>query len=104
VTGLIWEVKQNLDGIGSNANPHDADNAYTWYNSDPAINLGDSGTPATGTDTEDFINALNTAQFGRFSDWRIPTQRELHSLVHYGRFNSSINTWYFPTVSVPNLP
>jgi len=33
VTGLIWEVKQNKDGVENYSNPHDADNTYTWYNS-----------------------------------------------------------------------
>ena len=31
VTGLIWEVKQDNDGIQNYENPHDADNTYTLY-------------------------------------------------------------------------
>jgi len=31
VTGLIWEVKQSRDGVKNYADPHDADNTYTWY-------------------------------------------------------------------------
>ena len=29
-TGLMWEKKDNLDNEGDFANPHDADNRYTW--------------------------------------------------------------------------
>lgn len=28
-TGLMWEMKDNLDGLPDYANPHDADNTYT---------------------------------------------------------------------------
>jgi hypothetical protein len=81
VTGLIWEVKQNKDGTQNYSDPHDADNTYTWYDSNPETNGGTAGTPGDGTDTEDFINALNAANFGGFSDWRLPTIKELFSLV-----------------------
>jgi hypothetical protein len=95
VTGLIWEVKQNMDGVQDYENPHDADNAYTWYDSNPATNGGDPGAPGDGTDTEDFIDALNDAEFGGGNDWRMPTRQELRSIVDYGR-NPSIDAAYFP--------
>ena len=96
VTGLIWEAKQNKDGNPDYFNPHDADNTYTWYDPNPATNGGDAGTPGDGTDTDDFIAALNNASFGGFSDWRLPTRKELRSIVDYGKQNPSINTLYFP--------
>lgn len=34
VTGLIWEVKTNLDTQANEGDPHDADNTYRWYNPD----------------------------------------------------------------------
>lgn len=82
VTGLIWEVKDSKDGSTNYDNPHDSDNYYTWYDSNPATNGGDAGTSGDGTDTEDFINALNSANFGGFSDWRLPTIKELSFIVH----------------------
>jgi hypothetical protein len=36
VTGLIWEMKNSKDGVKNYNNPHDADNTYTWYDSNPA--------------------------------------------------------------------
>ena len=65
VTGLIWEVKTNKDGVKNYNDPHDADNTYTWYDSNPATNGGNAGTPGNGTDTEDFIKALNRCPLWR---------------------------------------
>jgi hypothetical protein len=96
-TGLIWEVKENWDGVADYSNPHDTDNTYTWYDSDPQTNGGDAGTPGDGTDTEDFINTLNSSNFGGFSDWRLPTVKELSLIVDSGTGpNPAINTVYFP--------
>ena len=63
VTGLIWELKNNMDGKTDYGNPHDSDNEYTWYDSNPATNGGDPGTPNPGKSTEDFIKALNDAKW-----------------------------------------
>ena len=105
VTGLIWEVKENKDGVKDYGNPHDAYNTYTWYDSNPETNGGDAGTPGDGTDTEDFLNALNSLNFGGFSDWRLPDREELRSVVDYGRYNPAIDTNYFPnTMSSDLLP
>ena len=94
VTGLIWELKTDDGSI------HDKDNTYTWYDSNPATNGGDAGTPGNGTDTEDFIASLNSANFGGYSDWRLPTVKELSTLVNAGASNPAIDTAWFPfTVS-----
>ena len=81
VTGLIWEMKNNMDGVENYSDPHDADNTYNWYDSNPATNGGDAGTPGDGKDTETFIKALNTAHYGGYSDWRMPTTEELGAIV-----------------------
>ena len=96
VTGLIWEVKNAGDGTQDYSNPHDADNRYTWYDSNPDTNGGNAGMPGDGTDTEDFINALNSSQFGGYDDWRMPTIKELSSLVNSGTYNPAIDSGYFP--------
>ncbi len=90
VTGLIWEVKTDDGSV------HDKDRQYTCYDSDPATNGGNAGTPGEGTDTEDFINALNDEKFGGYSDWRMPTREELRSIADYGRYHPAINDNYFP--------
>jgi hypothetical protein len=73
VTGLIWENKTNDGHI------HDKDNSYTWYQAQ-----------------DGFIAALNSAHFGGFSDWRLPTVMELSFLVDKGRDYPLINSPYFP--------
>ena len=92
ITGLVWEVKQDKDGVENYADPHDADNTYTWYDGSIATNPGVQGD---GTDTEDFIAALNAASFGGYSDWRLPTVMELESIVDLSRHDPSIDTAFF---------
>jgi hypothetical protein len=98
VIGLVWEEKQAWDNVTNYTDPNDADNYYTWYDSNPATNGGAAGTPGAGTDTEDCINALNTANYGGYSDWRMPTVKELQSIVDYSSAypGPTINTTYFP--------
>jgi len=80
VTGLIWEIKTDDGSI------HDKDNKYTWY------------------DSEDFINDLNTANFGGFSDWRMPNIKELSLLVNSDIVypGPTIDTTWFPLTMSSN--
>ena len=98
VTGLIWEMKTNMEGGQNYNDPHEAVNTYTWY--DPAASY--SGTPGNGTDTADFIHALNDANYGNYSDWRLPTVEELRFIVDYENCYPSINNSFFPnTIAQP---
>ena len=83
VTGLVWEHKNGAGDIGAQdyANPHDADNTYTWYDDNATTNGGNAGTEGADNDTKDFLAQLNTAAFGTFTDWRLPTKRELSELI-----------------------
>jgi hypothetical protein len=95
VTGLIWENKTDDGGI------HDKDNTYTWCDYNSETNGGNPGTCGplvenVVTDTRAFIRTLNRDYFGGFSDWRMPTVKELQSIVDYGRWNPAINTTFFP--------
>jgi hypothetical protein len=102
VTGLIWEMKTKKDGVKNYEDPNDADNNYTWYDSNPATNGGNPGE--IGNDTEVFLKALNDAHYGSFSDWRLPTIKELASIVNYSIASPKpmINAGYFPnTQSLP---
>ncbi|MBI4791914.1 MAG: DUF1566 domain-containing protein [Deltaproteobacteria bacterium] len=96
VTGLIWEMKTDNGSI------HDRNNHYTWCDTNPATNGGDAGTCGDGTDTEDFIDEVNNEDFGGHADWRLPTVKELSTLVNSDipYPGPTINTTYFPeTVS-----
>jgi hypothetical protein len=107
VTGLIWENKQGLlDGVKNYDNPHDPDNTYTWF--DPTAPY--RGTPGNGTDSKDFIDALNSASFGSFNDWRLPTAKELGTIVNYsipypgptidsGFFQSTVPAFYWSSTT-----
>ena len=97
VTGLIWEVK-HLGADGSNYdNPNDADNTYTWYDSN-AENQGDFDG---GNNTEEYIKALNEAKYGGHSDWRLPTVEELSILINPVTKNpTAVDTIYFPMSGV----
>ena len=94
VTGLIWEVKNE-------ATFRYVEQTYTWYDSTSPD--GNSGTPNGGScslltrcDTEKFVQDVNEVGLCGHSDWRMPTRRELQSLVDYGRLNPSIDPAYFP--------
>lgn len=76
VTGLIWEVKKEGEGI------HYKDNKYKWQEAQDV-----------------FIAALNSSPgFGGYTDWRLPTIKELAYLVNYGipYPGPCIYTTYFP--------
>ena len=96
VTGLIWENKTNDGSI------HDRSKTFTWCDTNAATNGGNQGTCGTGTgntatDTKAYIKALNDANFGGFSDWRMPNVKEMESIVDMGMINPSINTVWFPS-------
>ncbi|TCT19843.1 DUF1566 domain-containing protein [Thiobaca trueperi] len=96
VTGLIWEVKTDDNGL------RDKDWTYTWFNGTTGTPDGTNNcNPNTRCDTDKFVADVNTAGLCGFSSgWRLPTRRELLSIVHLGASSPAIDTAYFPnTVS-----
>ena len=64
-TNLMWEKKTTEVGSGQNvADLHDVDNTYVW-----------------STAIGDWIGAVNAEGFAGFSDWRVPTEDELRTIV-----------------------
>lgn len=91
ITGLIWEMKNNMDGTQDYNNPNDADNTYTWCDPNTSSNGGNAGTCGTNN-TMDFIDQLNSGDgFGGHTDWRMPTIKELASLVDLGQSFKAID-------------
>lgn len=106
VTGLVWEVKTS-SGLRSSAH------TYTWYSTDATSNGGNVGALGIDTcggslaaapynkrcNTQNFVAAVNAGGLCGASDWRLPSQRELLTVVHAGNTNPSIDTAYFPNTS-----
>lgn len=104
VTGLIWEVKTDDDGL------NDRDDEFTWYSSDPSANGGfagfadaagnecfgyDSANPDTYCNTQAFAQRVNAVALCGLQNWRMPSIYELASLVSNDRIEPAIDTAYF---------
>ncbi|MCD4720897.1 MAG: DUF1566 domain-containing protein [Desulfobacula sp.] len=89
VTGLVWEMKTT-----------DHQTTYYWCDPDPETNGGNAGT-CDSPNTHEFIAYLNTMTYGGRTDWRLPTVKELSTLLDMSKTIAPlINTDYFPmTVS-----
>ena len=104
ITGLTWEVK-----VDNSTDLRHAGHFYRWFNTDTSTNGGDSGSTGTNTcnatlpgnlcNTQAFTTAVNVAALCTFTDWRLPTRRELLTLVHAGTSAPSIAQSYFPNTS-----
>jgi hypothetical protein len=108
VTGLVWEVRTNDNGL------RDKDHTYTWY--DPAGLDAEFGNTrgVVGTNTcngtlpggqcnisayRDAVNALSGAnRLCGQTDWRLPTPKELQSIIDYGRANPALDEAWFPNL------
>jgi hypothetical protein len=104
VTGLIWEVKTAVVGLRHRSHE------YTWYSTAAATNGGEAGAVGTNTcastlssfsnqcNTRNYVAAVNAATLCGASDWRLPTQRELLTIVNSGASAPAIDENYFPNM------
>jgi len=107
VTGLTWEVKSAL-----NADLRYSGHTYTWFNSNSSTNGGNSGSSgSTGTcipvsslcNTAVYIAALNAAHLCTYTDWRLPTRRELFTLVDFDGSSPAVEPTYFLNTTEGNF-
>ncbi len=101
-SGLQWEKKDSKNpeepvepvvcpGNPTCANPHDADNRYTW-------SAGEASNAPDGSVFTDFLARLNSGDgFAQHKDWRLPTMTELQSLVDFGTWAPAVD----PIFSTP---
>jgi hypothetical protein len=108
VTGLIWEIKVN-----DWASLRHMDYTYSWYDADGSINGGNTGVlggytcmllPSNQCNTTAFRDAVNALtgsdRLCGASDWRLPSAKELQSLVHYGTAAAPrIDNSWFPNTA-----
>lgn len=95
-TGLIWEVKTSDGGL------RDQNWTYTWYDSAHRYGsnpgMADGGDCLSGgrCDTGKYVADVNAAALCGYTDWRMPTVKELEGIVHFGQSYPAIDSTYFP--------
>ena len=92
-SGLIWEVKTS-SGL------HAAQHTYSWYHSDASLGMEENGghcVDNNNCDTEKYIAAVNAARLCGHSNWRLPSQQELLSIINYGSTQAPLlDSNFFP--------
>ncbi len=104
VTGLLWEVK-----TATHSDLRSYQHGYTWHSTDALTNGGDSGVTGSNTcfgtlpgnlcNTAAFLEAVNSLTLCGFSDWRLPSLAELHSVLYFGAVDPGIDSTFFPNTA-----
>jgi hypothetical protein len=83
-TGLMWEVKTGIAGIGSpcmtQADVHDVGNCYTWSTNNNSPD-GTLYSTFLATLNADVSSSGTSTCFANHCDWRIPTVAELNEII-----------------------
>jgi hypothetical protein len=89
VTGLMWQ--KCSAGQTNDASCTGTPTGYSWYE---ATGTADATyNPGGATDV---CGSLN---LGGQTDWRLPTKKELMSIVNYGTYGPAIDGTYFPNTA-----
>lgn len=92
VTGLMWEVKSDIEFT-----LRDYRNEYSWYDSSIPLGMDNNGScHESQCDTEGYAQAVNAEALCGYSDWRLPTERELLGLLYIDVYAPLIDRSYFP--------
>jgi hypothetical protein len=108
VTHLIWEVKTHVNP----ADLRDWGWRYAWGGTAGATTCG--GTLTGFCNSDNYVAAVNALNIGRDyggvdafniglcggTGWRLPTRRELLSIVHYGVDSPAIDAGFFPNTTI----
>ena len=94
LTGLLWEIKTADGGL------RDYQKTFTHFDSTTAAQkkVGTKATQAEIDATDNaatYVKEVNRLGLCGFTDWRLPTARELHSIVNYGLKDIAIDTTVF---------
>ena len=96
ITGLIWEGKT---ASGTRA----GSSTYTNYDSTASAQKSNGSNPTqaeidASTNSMGYRNAVRASALCGFTDWRLPTVKELQTLVNYGVASPgpTIDTTWFP--------
>jgi len=98
-TGLMWEIKLPPDDPACVAvdqivrDVHCSNNEYSW------AQFAD-GEEFNGTVKTEFLDMLNSGTFAGYTDWRLPTTKEVVSLADYRHMNNPVA----PTNYIPGWP
>ncbi|MEO8135602.1 MAG: DUF1566 domain-containing protein [Betaproteobacteria bacterium] len=102
VTGLTWEIKS-----AAPASLRFSGHSYTWYDTTTTTNGGFEGflgsnscggtLPGPLCNTRAFAAAVNGGALCSYTDWRLPTLRELLTLVYADGTIPTIEQEFFPT-------
>lgn len=74
-TELMWAVNWQIDDRFPNRGD------LTWFNPDMSANGGHEGYASQGQNTSDWLRHVNLIGWCGFTDWRLPTLREIETLL-----------------------